>query len=177
MDLHDIMKTSGVDLRCRIKLVRHQDPRYDIPMLFREGFLDFYQSSQGKAVFDNCDYILSFIGIEATKALFVGMYRVNGRLPDDEVVEPTGYPYPEAEPGGGMYYDLQREPFLEDLKGRLVIEWGKSTRSWCQWLREDLVKPVVEIYPAGYVLDFPGYDEIVLPFHQLEEIVRHPDAN
>ena len=38
-------------------------------------------------------------------------------------------------------------------------------------------KVVVEVLPEGYVKDFPGFDNIILSFRELERIIKNPDAN
>jgi hypothetical protein len=60
------------------------------------------------------------------------------------------------------------------MKDRLVIDWGNATRSWVQKLRP---KAVVEIRPKGFVREFPGYEDLLVNFDELERIVNHPDAN
>lgn len=50
----DLLKVFGFDERLKAKLVRHQDSRYDIPSLMREGWFDLYQSLQARPVFGGC---------------------------------------------------------------------------------------------------------------------------
>ncbi len=63
---------------------------------------------------------------------------------------------------------------LKDLEGRLVIDWGKSTISWCQ---KDLEKEILEILPTGFIKPFPGYQGVLLSFEELTRIIKNPDAN
>jgi hypothetical protein len=76
MYLQELTKAAGIDNVNGNILVRHQEQRYDIEMLYREGMLEFYQAVQGRAIFDNCKYVMAFIGTEATKAVNIGTYEV-----------------------------------------------------------------------------------------------------
>lgn len=179
MKLTELIKMRGFDFGTKVKLVRHQDPRYDIPMLYRKGFLGFYQSVQSKNVFGNCEYIMSFIGDEGTKATYIGTYKKRLSKMLDISKVPEDYPYKLEEDFNEnlFYYEFEKIDLLSDLIDRLVIEWGKSTRSWYQWLSEDKDKSIVEILPEGYTRDFPGFDELLLSYNELEKIVKNKDAN
>ena len=72
----DLLTTFGFDANCKAKLVRHQDQRYDIPTLIRDGWMDMYQCLQAKNIFGKCDYIVSSIGDGGTRARFHGVYRI-----------------------------------------------------------------------------------------------------
>ncbi|BCW36055.1 hypothetical protein StoSoilA2_21110 [Arthrobacter sp. StoSoilA2] len=71
-------------------------------------------------------------------------------------------------------FDLQRSDFLASLEDRLVIEWD-SPIAWCR--RADAHKtsriPVLEIADRDKV-PFPGFDGVLLPYHQLCEMVDDP---
>lgn len=75
---------------------------------------------------------------------------------------------------GHVYYDLSPVDGFDDLKDRVVIDWGKSTLAWHQWLRP---KEVIEILPKGYVTHFPGYLDFVLRYDELVSIINSPVAN
>lgn len=179
MKLTELIKMRGFDCNGKVKLVRHQDPQYDIPMLYRNGFLDFYQSVQSKNVFGNCEHIMSFIGEEGSKATYIGTYKKMFAQNLDLNLVPTNYPYIKEEgfSEAFFYYGFEKTDLLSDLADRLVIDWGKSTRSWYQWLSEANDKTVVEILPNGYTREFPGFDELSLSFDDLEKIIKHKDAN
>ena len=63
---------------------------------------------------------------------------------------------------------------FEDLKDRVVIDWGRSTRSWHQWLRP---KEVIENLPQEHVGEFPGYLDFILDHDELRTIVENASAN
>ncbi|MGJ8562821.1 MAG: GIY-YIG nuclease family protein [Alphaproteobacteria bacterium] len=174
MNLHDILRIRGFDVTARTKMMRHQDSRYDVEMLFRREFLESYQSVQGGKYLE-CDYLIAFIGKNSTKAVFAGIWKVHRRLdmPDLSYVE--DFPYPDffKEPSD-YHYSLEQVPGYDDLIGRMVLDWGTTTRAWHQWLRD---MPVTEILPQGQVKSFPGYLDFVLSFDEMSQIVSNPEAN
>jgi hypothetical protein len=172
----ELLSPRGLDLNARIKLVRHQDKRYDVDQLEREGLIELYQSYQSKPIFD-CDCIVSFIGLENSRARLHGVYRVRGKLPALQRPLPSDFKYPGFMPSEGYFYDLEPVPGFEDLKTRLVIDWGPSALAWHQWLNKDADKEVVEILPCGYVREFPGYLDFVISHTELVTIIKNPAAN
>jgi hypothetical protein len=173
MNIVELLHLRGLNPAAKVKLVRHQDKRYDVSEIYRTGHLETYQSYQAKPIFE-CDYIVAFIGLEGSLARFVGVYQVLGRRASRDVPVPPEFPYPDFAKEDDVYYELRAVPGFEDLKDRIVIEWGKAALAWHQWLSE---KEVVEVLPKGYVTDFPGYLDFILTFQELSEIIENPSAN
>lgn len=65
---------------------------------------------------------------------------------------------------------------LNDLKERLIIDWGKGAINWQQWLKVN-DKEIVEILPKGYFDKFPGFLNFTLNFYELKKIIERPDSN
>src|SRR6266567_420152 len=145
-------------------------------MLRRRGYFDFYQRTQAKDVF-NCDWSVSSIGEENRRAVFCGIYAIDDKRhlkAGDELDIPPGYPYAEWLRGAGFLYELSKASGFEDLEDRVVIDWGDAPLSWHQRYRD---REVVEILPAGYVMDWPGYQNVLLPLADLKAIFANPSAN
>lgn len=179
MNLFEIVTMRGFKINKNIKLVRHQSANHDTKYLHKLKMLDFYQSLQSNDVFGNCEYILSFLGQEGNKAIYIGAYKVDGKSNFNKLVAkvPDDFPYMEFLNQPLIQYDLKRENRMDDLIDRLVIEWGNASRSWFQWLTKDNSKSIVEVLPDGYVKDFPGFDEILLTFDELYTIINNPVSN
>ncbi len=169
----DLLKLRGFDASRPTKLVRHQDRRIDVDDLMRKGWLDFYQATQSRPVFDRCERIVCFVGAGRTKARLIGVYRVHGKRNGRSIPPPKGYP-----PGLSAYryyYDLERETGYEDLEDRVVIEWGKGALAWVQKLAN---KEVVEMLPRGQLRPpFRDYLEFTLTRAELRELCDHEEAN
>jgi len=69
------------------------------------------------------------------------------------------------------YFDLQKMEVLSDLEGRLIINWGKSTVSWHQWATNEKEVLAIQENPK---YAFTGFENIVLSFSHLREIVTDP---
>lgn len=158
----------------RSKIVRHQDSRYNLQQVVRDGWLDTYQSYQSRPVFRGADYLVVCLGDAGTTARFYGVYGVLQERPSREVPLPARCPYAHMNEGP-FWYDLRRVDGFEALGNRVVIEWGKATRSWCQKLTN---KEVFEIQRAGQVrAPFDDYLEFTLTHEELLAICRAPDAH
>lgn len=72
------------------------------------------------------------------------------------------------------YFDLRPSDFLAPLNDRLVIEWD-TPRSWHRRASATSASsmPVLEIADRDKV-PFPGFDGVLLPYHQLREMVESP---
>jgi hypothetical protein len=170
----DLLKLFGF-ADTRSKLVRHQDKRYDVRDLLRRGWFETYQSTQKKPVFDNLDRIVSFIGLEGSRALLTGIYQVGQRRDASLVSLPPGCPHADWVAPGRHHYDLKREPEYAALENRVVIDWGPGALAWHQRTTN---KVVLEIRPPGASLVvFKDYLEFTLTFRELRELFRSPEAN
>ena len=174
MHIVEILKPRGLKTKKSTKMIRYTDQEnYPVSEMTKEQ-LEFYQQCQSKQVFSDSDYVVSFLGIEGTKAKFIGVYKVN----DEERLKrkhlPRNYPYPQIVEGDGYFYELEKVSGFEDLEDRIIIEWGGSARAWAQNLTK---KMVVEILPKGYVRSFPGYLDFILKFDELRGIVDSSDSN
>lgn len=159
----------------RIKLVRHSDHLgRSIRQVIADGFFEVYQAEQDPKVrpFHKCDVIFSFVGIEGNLAEFYGAYRVNG-FRNFETHDFAGTPdYLRASHADGrsrIWYELEEIPEFRSLRGRLVAQWV-GTRGWFQ--TKDL--EVYELLPPGNEVRFPGYQDVVLSWTELKDIIATP---
>lgn len=173
----DMLRLCGFDgEKTRAKLVRHKEGKYPVQELLRNGWLDLYQSYQGKPRFDNLDAIVSFYGMTGTRSCFYGVFRVIRRRPGSEGLIPANCPWVmEWRKKCPHFYDLERLPGYEALENRLVIDWGKGTLAWHQQMSN---KSVLELLPEGRRLPvFDDYLEFSLSHRQLTELYQQQDAH
>lgn len=149
----------------KVKVVRHKDSRTEYRDILkdREQLLE-YQRGQKNHVFKDCDYIISFIGLERKRSLFIGVFKVG-----DYKKAPDNHRY-------NHLYDLTPVHEFKHLEDRLIIDWGKNAISWHQWYDKQ-PKEVIEILPQGYIGDFPGLLNFTLDFDELKILIDNPDAN
>ncbi len=156
--IQELLYNRGLDKIKNIKLVRHKDSRRDLYTLYRYNkseFLD-YQRSQSKDIFNGVDYIVSFIGEEGKFARFIGVYKI---LPAKKSKD------------GLFWYDMKEVDGYEDLKERVIVNWGEAAISWHQWISN--LKAVIEIHPGFHYQQFKDYFDFILDFKELQEIVTN----
>lgn len=71
---------------------------------------------------------------------------------------------------GRRKFDLKKSSLLQDLDERLVIEW-RSPRAWRISGPKAATYSVLEIADAAPI-PFPGFDELVLDYSQLQGVMR-----
>ncbi|GAA3692734.1 hypothetical protein GCM10023081_32690 [Arthrobacter ginkgonis] len=69
-------------------------------------------------------------------------------------------------------FDLRPAGFLEPLTKRLVVEWA-SPRRWQRKALAAAQMPALEIADRDKV-PFPGFDGVLLAYHELREMVEDP---
>lgn len=143
MKLNEVTDLRGLKDK-KVKILRHTTKRAELQSLIQTGNFELYQSYQKNNEFKDAEYIISFKAVEGTEAILYGVFEVEDvqmakELP--EVLIPISM---EENWGDGPYfkYKLIRMDWLKDLEERLIIDWGKSTRTWCQ---KKLDKEIVEI--------------------------------
>lgn len=179
MRILELLSLRGFDPKHRFKVVRHQDPkRYDIHALIRDGWFETYQSFQSGPVFDGCDYVISFTGLDASRAKLHGVYKVGKRTKSQSVLFPLNCPFKEWH-DAGFHYELTRDRRFEEFCGRVVIDWGKATIVWAQWgHKAGGDKLVHQILPSGNSLTpFKDYLDFTLTFSELRSLNAHAEAN
>lgn len=163
MKFADLPHFASIKARTDVKVLRHRGKASeDLWGLHRNGLFEAYQSHQGWDVFTRASYLISFIAEQSRYARFAGVWQVTGR---------------SKLTNGEYRYRTNQLAGFEDLVGRLIVDWGRGTRSWTQWLHGPGNKDVFEIWPPNYVRDFPGFYDFTLAFDELAEIVRNPESH
>ncbi|MBL7897791.1 MAG: GIY-YIG nuclease family protein [Crocinitomicaceae bacterium] len=169
--IQELLVNRGLDINSKTKMVRHKDTRgnlYDKYRYDKPSFLD-YQSQQGKNIFDNTDYIISFLGESGTLSRFLGVYKITGVKKFEKTQTGVdGLPY-------NYFYSMEEVVGFEDMKERVIIDWGKGAIQWCQSYR--LEKEIVQITAGLNYRQFTDYYELILDFQELKEIIMkaYPD--
>lgn len=174
MNLQELLTARGIDLK-RTKLVRHNLSSDEISKNYEYNRLEDYQKIQRLSRFQDCDTVISFLGEKGTNGVFLGCYSVNGYTP-----------FKESDISGKVFlsdldsaedcvvFDLRKMGVLSELENRLVIDWGKGTINWCQ--NGTTEKEILEIRPYQSKIPFPGYEDVILSYEELREIVCNSSA-
>ena len=140
-------------------------PLYDKNMVLE------YTRQQRNGFSKNYDYWCVFISSKGTLAKLFACYKVGGSVPDTPEMIPAGFPHPEWYEGKSSYFDLAPVELLKEYEGRLMIDWGKSTRMWHQ--KGTTEKPIAAIQ-ADEKKVFSGFEDLILTYDELKEIVEDP---
>lgn len=183
ISIQELLKNRAMvfDQAAKVKLVRHidsggildidgqkvKDSLYNLYRYQKELFLR-YQSEQNlkegqKSVFDDVEYIVSFIGEENNTARFVGVFKVGDRQVS-------------THSKNRIIYSMEEVSGFELLKERIIINWGKSTLSWHQWYNN--IKEVVRIDQGmddNGIQPFVSYNDVVIGYSDLKAIVEKND--
>ncbi len=164
--LNAIFRDNGLEVG-DILLVRHQDRRMKAGWtpyrLWRDQpdiFLS-YQGAQQAGRFRNGRILSAFVVDPLGCDLFAGLYEIGA----ERAPKPAGewIPYFE-EPTAGegdVEYELVPIAAMQDLAGRLVIEWGAGTRAWVQ-RASNQDKQVIELRPKDHEVEWPGFGNLFL---------------
>mgnify|MGYP003407679713 FL=1 len=160
-NLMKLIENNPLNDTSNIKYVRHKDTKSDIfnGSFFDTSSLEIYQKQQETNVFKGINYIVSFIGIEGTKSLFWGVFKVKS----ESFLENNEYKYE---------YELEEVQLFNELKFRVVIDWGhpSSVRSWHQHYK-DKDKDILEIRAKNSLDKFPGYEKVNLSWKELKIVL------
>lgn len=169
--LDEIIKMKGLDPK-RVLLIRHSKAHERFRLCYERNFVEEYTQIQEAGFGKNYDYWMVFISDKGTKAKYYATYEVTDVKPLLKENIPDGFPVPIMfDKTEDRQHILKDTHFLDDLKNRLVIDWGGSTISWYQ--KGSNKKEIVSIYSN----EFLGYENTILSFHQLKDIVDNPFAH
>ncbi|WP_118138545.1 GIY-YIG nuclease family protein [Oceanicella sp. SM1341] len=161
LTLNTILRGAGVNPSAA-RLVRHRDKTavrgrepYDLWRDAPEAFVEYQsvQANRRKSLHGALWVVFVVTPQEDTlfaglwAGVFTGMNSVPYRQVHRDVYDATGTV---------EMYDLTVDDRLDDLRGRLVIDWGAGTRSWIQYA-DRREKPVLELRRRFREPDFPGF--------------------
>lgn len=139
VELRDVLRARGLD-PANIVAIRNElhpdDASSDfrnIDDVLRAGVLPMYDRMQdGPRMGDNAD-VLSFVAIEHGHARLIAFrrfkLRASGNVPGDIVYDYDGAHLLHsfiARAAAPMFYDAQELSALDDLTGKLVVQWPES---------------------------------------------------
>jgi len=195
LNLNDLLLKNAVN-PAEVLVFRHrlQEPELHkaLPWLAAEkpDFYNAIQQTQGPRAESSmlrAGYVASFIGHEAGKALFVGLYKVGKNTPLS-FKEYWNIPaYKEMKALYGMqgfrpetdgrevclWFDLDMVDSMNEWKGRLVVNWPGLERSWYRWADRNEEMSVFCIHPESQLIQgMPEWDDLDLSWHQLSVLPR-----
>lgn len=165
----DVLRRAGIE-PAKVKLIRHSLADKGFRSCYQKGMVTEYTCWQKEGFSREYPYWAVFISEKDNHARLYALYKVGNSVPDTASVVPAGFPHPEWFKGEKRYFSLERLDVLQEYEGRLVIDWGEAPRMWHQMGTTE--KPIVAIQSAMQV-PFPGYENVVLTYDQLKEMVEN----
>jgi len=195
MNLNDLLRGKDIDPQ-RVFVLRHRpsEPQLNkvLPWLAAEkpDVFNAYQQTQGEKLeramqsMAHTGYIASFIGREAGKALFVGLYSIGESQPltydeywriaahrELKVFGMRGFSGEER--SSILWFDLALTDFYARWRGKLIVGWAPPERSW--WRRAHRNEMPIHAVLENSALDaaMPDWDAINLTWDELRVLPTH----
>lgn len=169
--LTNIMDMAGIDPKS-VKLIRHAQSDATFKKCMDYNMVREYTCAQRTGFSKGYDYWMVFVSREGTTAILDSFYKVNGSQPISQEFMTEGFPVPTMyEEEGTSFFNLQKLDVLKEFENRLIIDWGKGTRMWHQ--KGTTEKEVLAIQ-AEKKYPFTNYEDIILPYAKLKEIIYEP---
>src|SRR6266849_734999 len=188
MTLNDLLQSKGIDTQ-EVLVLRHRpsEPELNkvLPWLAAErpDVFNAYQQTQSEKVQKamlSAAYVASFVGREAGKALFIGLYAIGESKPMtfEQYWQVPAYVElkkfgllgfnPEKERRSYvLWFDLQPKAFYAEWKGKLIVRWPPPERSWWRRAHRNEMPVLSILQDSALDAAMPPWDEIALTWEQL----------
>lgn len=190
LDLRLLLETENVD-PSRVLVLRHRPTEPQLRKAFlwlaeeRPETFNAYQRTHGlrtEAALLRASHAAAFIGHEPGKAVFVGLYTVDGHTKVDReayyshdadvrsLLELGMSPWSDEDPRQSVLrFDLSSTQALARFKGKLVVDWPRPDRSWYRWADPTRNRfPVHAIHEDSlFAPNMPPWQEIALGWKEL----------
>ena len=185
MDLNILLGEVSIDPATTLVL-RHRpvepELRRVLPWLAAEqpDVFNAYQQTQRSRVerqMLRADYIASFIGDRAGRAVFVGLYQNCGhrktkrtnrnRIPAHRELAKYGHP------DGGrecIWFDLARTKYYAAWSGKLIVRWPPPEISWSRWSSKNQFEVLAILEESLLTPKMPDWRELEFTWNDLKAI-------
>lgn len=186
MTLNHLLEQQGIDASSTLVL-RHRptspELRRQLPWLAAErpDVFNAYQQQQGDALervmqsLVGNGAVVSFIGHEPGRAVFVGVYSIGGakavtptqlnRIP--AYVELSGLGSRHEEQPRPLWFDLLKTPALSDWQGKLIVTWPPPERSWWRRAHRNAIPVAAILEESLLTSSMPAWDDLELSWADL----------
>ena len=170
LSFNDILAKIDIDPK-EVLLIRHPLSNKGFNACYKAEKVYEYTCHQKNDFGAKYKYWAVFIGDSGCYAYLYGLFEKKGSKPDIPKNRPAGLPESEKYKGTMSVYNLKKVKELEEYENRLIINWGKGTRSWYQ--RATNEKTIVAIQDAPRK-KFVSYEDLILTYEELKDIVEKP---
>jgi hypothetical protein len=185
--LNDLLKAQDID-PASVLVMRHRPHERELqkvlPWLAAEKpeVFNAYQQTQGEKVEQamlRAKYVASFIGHEAAKAIFVGLFTIGStepltldefwRIPAHTELKAFGMRgFDEhSSRASVLWFDLTVMDFYSEWKGKLVVGWPPPERSWWRRAHRNEMNVLAIHEESAFVAAMPSWEEISVTWEEL----------
>jgi hypothetical protein len=190
MELTDLLRKAHID-PTQVLVLRHSPSKEpEITKMLpwwaaeRPELFNAYQQTQTEKpekAFQKRKYILSCIGHQPGKSLFVGLYAINGwevltseaywQIPEHQELKTFGMRGLESGRASCLRFDLTLDKtFYPTWKGKLVLEWPRG-RGWWRNAHTQNSFPIQAILEESILIRaMPRWNEIMLSWKELSSL-------
>lgn len=187
MTVNDLLRSKDIDPQT-VLILRHRpfEPELNraLPWLAAEkpDVFNAYQQTQGEKLeraMTGAKFVASFIGREAGKALFIGLYAIGASRPltreqywkipayiEMKALGMRGFGDQESR-RSILWFDLSLQPFYAEWKGKLVIRWPPPERSWWRRAHKNEMPVLAVLEESALDKEMPNWENICLTWEQL----------
>lgn len=190
MQLNDLLIKKDVDPK-DVLVFRHRpmepELREILPWLAEEKpeVYNAYQQAQwprAEKAMMKAKYVASFIGHEARKAVFVGLFKVEKwktisrkkfwQIPANCTLKSYGMMGLTVDRPRTLWFELTPCDFHPEWKGKLVVKWPGLERSWWRWA--DRNKMLIDAIPEESLLvqRMPDWTKLTFSWEKLKALPR-----
>lgn len=190
MNFNDLLQKANLDPE-RTLVFRHRpfEPALNsvLPWLAadRPELFNAYQQAQSEKVeraMIGAKHVAAFIGREAGKALFVGLYSIGKTksisrrqfwdIPANKQLKALGMRgFSTDDPRKKLlWFDLALTNFYADWKGKLVVKWPPPERSWWRRAHRNEIPVIAVLDESALDAAMPPWSDIVLTWEELSMI-------
>jgi len=188
MQLSDLLADRRIPLN-DVLVMRHrpteQELRKVLPWLAAEKpeIFNAYQQTQSERAeqaLTRAKYLASFIGHEAGKAIFVGLYKVGKitpltfaqywEIPAYNEMKAMGHRGFSGNRSRILWFDLSLLKFYSEWKGKLIIRWPPPERAWFRWARRNDFVIEAILKESQFSRGMPDWTEINFTWDELKLI-------
>lgn len=193
MDLNALLKSKDIDPQ-KVLVFRHRPTEPELNRILpwlaaeRPDLFNAYQQTQGKKLEKvmssmlGTGYVASFIGHEAGKAIFVGLYSIGTATPLTyaeywqrsqfiELKERGMQGFSEDGPRSSLlWFDLAETDFYNSWKGKLIVNWPPPERSWWRRAHRNIIPVHAVLEESALVPAMPMWDKMVISWNQLADL-------
>ena len=165
----DVLKKVGLPPE-KTKLIRHALTHKCFKACYDTNKVYEYTCHQKVGFSQGYEYWVTFVSDSGTLCKLHSCYRVGNASADTPDIMPDGLPEIEAQnfTGDNLYFCLEPLDILSEYENKLVIDWGRGTRTWHQ--KGTAEKAIISI--QGDV--FPGFERLCLTYDKLANLIKNP---